>query len=693
MVQPPMPSQPSLTILEPMSDMLLEPGSNITVSYAVGSIEDLGGVFAFVADVDGDPSTTDDQLPLPTPTPQPGSLGPIDFAWDTTAVPAGSYRILGSLDRNGVVTAEAPGGVRLDARPTVQVDTPVAGAPLDAVSRGGALTIGWTTNDPERVAETMVLADDDGDPTTGMPFSLVNQSFANDGTPQERMVPLRGLLEGTWQVVAVTDDGVHDPVVSSEESRFDIVNVASAGHAQRAGAIRTETFDGLPNGITGLGGSFDASGGDVRFGFGFREVIIQPNLAVTREAFAAVWDEAGKLEWAGRIGVASGASAVTAMVFDPQTGRLFVAGTFVGRIDFGTTSLLASGAQDVDGFVARYSPSGDVELVTQIQSSQPIAITDLALEPVPTGAKLWVAGSFTQRVDVGGFGADGAAVEDVFLVQLDSDGLIAESVRGLGGMGIDTRATLAAAEPNQGVVIAGQFSNSMVIDPGAAMPTTLSSSGGLDVFLMKWSEANSLEWAVNIGSAANETVEDVACLADGSFAAVGVARGGDITFASGLPEAVTLISFGLGDGWSARYEATTGTLRWATWAVSSQGVDHASRLVATPDNGLVVGGFYGPMSRFAGMTQVLPLDGPIDTFFSKMSASGELEFVRRATSAGSESVLGMASREDGSITVAGTWTGGPLILGGGDARETTLNVPAALLMGTFTARMNADLGF
>lgn len=104
---------PTVSFTEPVSDAEATVGSVVGIGYADEDPDDDAMTDVF-ADIDGDPATAGDQYAIGTARPEQGGA-PQSVDWDTSGVPAGTYRILAvtSDGRHPPVAATAPGTVTL----------------------------------------------------------------------------------------------------------------------------------------------------------------------------------------------------------------------------------------------------------------------------------------------------------------------------------------------------------------------------------------------------------------------------------------------------------------------------------------------------------------------------------------------------------------------------------------------------
>jgi hypothetical protein len=166
----------------------------------------------------------------------------------------------------------------------------------------------------------------------------------------------------------------------------------------------------------------------------------------------------------------------------------------------------------------------------------------------------------------------------------------------------------SAADANGNVYITGVFGGT--VDIGG---TVLTSAGGDDAFLAKWSSAtNSIAWARRIGGPGVDQPYGLA--ANGTGVVVAGAFAGTASFGTS-----TLTSIGIGDGFAARY-TEAGSLAW-TWQIGGAGSDIAYGVALSGANVYLTGGFQGTVALGGGVGLSSVGNSP-DAFVVKLTDTG-----------------------------------------------------------------------
>lgn len=210
-----------------------------------------------------------------------------------------------------------------------------------------------------------------------------------------------------------------------------------------------------------------------------------------------------------------------------------------------------------------------------------------------------------------------------------------------------------AVDDGGGIYVVGPFTGAPDFNPGPGT-ATLTSTGGFDVFVAKYSANGFLLWAFNIGAFATESVEGVTVTSDGGVAITG--RFSEAFDADPGPGTTTLTPIGGNDVFVAKYEAD-GALDWA-FSVGGTDEDLGAEIAATSDGGVVVAGTFGGPADFdpgSGTVLLTPV-GAQDVFVARYDAGGTYVRAFNVGGNGTDGALGMTvAPSSGDITVVGTF--------------------------------------
>jgi hypothetical protein len=312
---------------------------------------------------------------------------------------------------------------------------------------------------------------------------------------------------------------------------------------------------------------------------------------------------------------------------------------------------------------------------------------------VAADGRIAVAGFFMQqgpygRADRGGEMVSAAGQRDGFVAFFGADG----TPRGgftVGGPGVD-EIFQQAFTPDGLVAIAGPFEDEIRIGS-----TTLRSTGGRDGFVAKVDERGQARWARRIGGSGVDAALAVAADAEGDIY-VGGAFSGEARFDSDTDAtAQTRRSAGDWDGFIARYDGSSGRLRWVrTFGGPGRDWVGAGGLAFAHGALLAIGDFEGSVDFGDGRR--LASDGAADVFALRLDRDGRTQMAARLGGPGADRGHRIAGAADGSLWITG-WQRGPSGTVGTDAQGAdgsprlafAADEPSALTS-VFVARLAAD---
>jgi len=421
-----------------------------------------------------------------------------------------------------------------------------------------------------------------------------------------------------------------------------------------------------PDGSAAVTGCFESIS---RFGPG------EPNETVFasnggQDVFVARLGPDGRLAWAKRAGGArkDNGRGVAAL----PDGSTVIAGFFEGVATFGRgeaneTVLTCASEQDI--FVARYGPDGSLAWARRAGGADASAGQGVAA--LPDGSAL-VTGCF-KGVATFGPGEAGetvleaaclevggeAGMGDIFLARYGPDGSLAWAKRA-GGTDWDEGHGVAVLADGSALVT-GCFGGAATFGAGEPRETSLTSAGGSDIFIARFSPDGRLAWARRAGGADDDDGIAAAALGGNSVAVVGY-FGGVATFGPGGPDETRLASAGAHDIFVARY-GPDGALAWARRAGGAS-LDWGYGIAAFQDGSVAVTGFFAGSAAFGPGEPdetVLTASGPDarcnDAFVARYGSDGALAWARRAGGVEADQGRAVAVLADGSVVVTGDFRG------------------------------------
>jgi len=205
--------------------------------------------------------------------------------------------------------------------------------------------------------------------------------------------------------------------------------------------------------------------------------------------------------------------------------------------------------------------------------------------------------------------------------------------------------------------VIGEFQGTVDFDPGPGS-VLLSSAGGSDVFVARYTAGGALVWARPLGGSGDDRGRAIALTADGELLIAGSFQGTADFDPSAAPAWIT--SAGGDDLFVGRLDAA-GNLVWVR-GVGGTGDEAGRGITAGPDGHVyVAGSFEGTVDFDPGPDAVvLAAAGPSaasDAFVYRLDASGGFVWARNMGGAGPDAARALVVFADGSVVVTGDFEG------------------------------------
>jgi len=210
----------------------------------------------------------------------------------------------------------------------------------------------------------------------------------------------------------------------------------------------------------------------------------------------------------------SNAEYVSDVAID-NIGNIYVAGTFSETFSIGGHSVVSEGSTDF--YVAKLSPEGNV---IWLKSGGSSAVEQASAIAVDTRGNVYVVGLSNTNTSFEGNVFPVLGAKDGFLLKLDTDGSY-QYVRTLGSFENDN-AFDVAVDGNNNVIVTGYFNYALQVGP---LSFFQSARGGDDSFLLKFDMAGEVLWSMTYASTSNDYGRRVACDADNNVYIAGEFRG------------------------------------------------------------------------------------------------------------------------------------------------------------------------
>ncbi|HRG88947.1 MAG TPA: SBBP repeat-containing protein, partial [Chitinophagales bacterium] len=387
----------------------------------------------------------------------------------------------------------------------------------------------------------------------------------------------------------------------------------------------------------------------------------------SNDIFVAKYTTQGDYVWANRIGGLSDDYGLSLVLGDNDT--VIIAGYYGGTVpvDFdpgANTSTLANGG-GVDGFIAKYDPSGNYVWARRITGTLSDYAYGLALD---TNNNIFVCGTvgstnvtfehpFSPAVQV-----NFTDPADMYFAKYDQTGRCLYARGFQGGATADVVAREIAIDANNDVYITGQFIGTCDFNAGAGT-ALLSASVNTDVFLTKYTNAGDYVWVRAMGGTTttpnqydNGFTLDITpsgnVIVGGGFWGTGSFNGQQVT-AQGSTIA----------GFFASY-TPAGVCNWAK-GISGTGTSNQAQVYKTTHdaegNIYVTGRFLGNAVDFdvsAAFYNVASVPGNAnDIFIAKYDSSGNFIWVNRMGSSTTDEAFVMYMGDSSKIYLGGYFSG------------------------------------
>jgi len=350
-------------------------------------------------------------------------------------------------------------------------------------------------------------------------------------------------------------------------------------------------------------------------------------------------DQAGAHLWSKRFGRGNGDYGNSVAV--DRSGNVVVVGEFDGMEDFGGVRLDSVGGADI--FIAKYSGvNGTLQWSKQFGNTNYQSASSVAVD---SSGNVAVTGYFYGTMSLGGFDMTSAGGADIFIAKYSANGAHLWSKR-FGSTGDDYGASVAM-DSSGNVLVTGYFNRSVDFGGGA-----LTSTGGADIFVVKYSGDGAHLWSKRFGSTGDDYGRSVAVDAAGNVAVTGSFQG-TVSFGG-----VALTSAGGADIFVARFSGANGVSTWSR-RFGSTFSDFGTSVAMDGSGDVVVTGTFLGTVNFGGgaLTSAGELAGflPPDIFVAKYSGvnDGAHLWSKRFGSTSFDSGSSVAVDPGGNVVVTG----------------------------------------
>jgi hypothetical protein len=327
---------------------------------------------------------------------------------------------------------------------------------------------------------------------------------------------------------------------------------------------------------------------------------------------------------------AANASLIIATATD-ASGNVYVAGSFIGTVSFGSTSLTSPGGSDA--FVAKWNPaSGTFAWAHRMGGSN----YDVAKAVVVAGTSVYVAGAFSgTAASFGTQSLASAGDTDAFVAKLTDAGSTSSFVWTQRVGGIYDEQASALAISSSGLYVAGSFSSSTV----SFGPSTLNNSGGDDAFVAKLTDAgatSAFAWAQQAGGTGIDGAYALAAHGSDLYLA-GYYNSASASFGNTVLSTSGMFSY---NAFVARLtdQGTSGSFVWAQQGGGTGRTE--AHTIAVSGANVYVAGYFSGLATFGGIS--VTSAGNYDAFVAKLTNTGTYAWIQRAGGIDDDEAFGLA---------------------------------------------------
>jgi hypothetical protein len=365
--------------------------------------------------------------------------------------------------------------------------------------------------------------------------------------------------------------------------------------------------------------------------FGTASVVSMGN----RDAYISKYDATGTLLWVRTIGCAGHAEAIS--VAADHLGNVAITGHHYGTAHFDTLVSLPGDPAVSSGFLAMYSPAGD--LLWAVNTSGGYTRSNgVAFD---RQGNIFTTGRYEDSTWFGPFVLHSPGDQNVFLAKHDAAG----SIMWIADGGGPSRAwaSSVSTDSHGNAYLTGAIRDTAMF--GASM---LISNGGDDIFLARCSPSGIWDWAVNAGGTGDDFGNGIEVDVFDHIAITG-SFFGTATF----PPLPPITSYGGRDGYVAYFDPSGACL----WANPFGGTSTDKGIGVTTDEigNVYVSGYINGIGNF-GFFQKASAGGD-DISIAKYTSTGMVMWAELAGGSGNEYGKGIRALTQGQLYVTGYFEG------------------------------------
>ena len=373
------------------------------------------------------------------------------------------------------------------------------------------------------------------------------------------------------------------------------------------------------------------------------------NTSGSSDFYVAKYNSSGNVIW---VKSAVGTSTDTGNgVCNDAVGNVIVIGNFYSpSLSFGTVTLNNSSNNLTSNvFIAKYDPSGNLLWATSIGGAGNESGYNISTD---TLGNIYITGYFTSpAIAFGSFSLLNLGNNNLFVAKLDPSGNV---IWAKGGT-VNSQGSDVKVDASGNVYLTGSFAGA----PFTFGSTSLTSSGGSDMFLVKFNSAGNAVWAKSANGTNQDFGNDIAINPAGEIYITGMTNSASMNFG-----AVTLTGMGnITDSFIVKYD-TSGTAQWAN---SIGGINNTAQLITgisldLAGNPNVSGWFNGSFISFGTSTLSNP-GGLQPIFITKYDPAGNFLLANIISGNNIDAPTNISIDSNDNVYVAGSFQSNSLTFG------------------------------
>ena len=386
------------------------------------------------------------------------------------------------------------------------------------------------------------------------------------------------------------------------------------------------------------------------------------------DTFVVKYNTDGTPQWARKIGGPS--SQEVRSISADSSGNVYVTGYYTGTVsvfaaDGTTSSFSLAHSGSLDAFVVKYNTAGTPQWGSRISGTQSYLASSISTD---TSGNIYVTGRVNSEATI--FAANSTffgsikhsgdtSTTSAFIVKYNTSGSVLW-VRTISGTSNNDKGDAISTDSSGNVYVTGAFDGTTTVFAGNGTTSSfsLTSSGGDDIFIVKYNTDGTPLWARRIGGSSSQRVRSISADSSGNVYVTGNIDGTTTVVAANGSTSFSLTNSSSIDIFIVKYN-TDGTPQWARKISGS--LSNEGRGISADSSGNVYlsGKFSGTMSVLAadGLTSSFSLSTPLnsDAFVVKYNTDGTPQWVRKISGTIDDEGNGISTDSTGNVYVTGSY--------------------------------------